>query len=75
MGNAKPTKPAATTKIAAVVVLLERKQGATLDELTAATSWQKHTTRAALTGLRKKAYVIERNKRNNVNCYRIVGKA
>ncbi len=33
---------------------------ATLDALIEATGWLPHTTRAALTGLRKKGYVIER---------------
>ena len=36
-----------------------------------ATGWQPHTTRAALTGLKKKGCTIERDKRNDVTCYRI----
>ena len=65
------TKPAPVTKVAAVIALLEREDGATLAELIAATSWLPHTTRAALTGLRKKGYLIERSKRGEVTCYRI----
>ena len=41
------------TKTATVVALLGSDGGATLAELIAATGWLPHTTRAALTGLRK----------------------
>jgi hypothetical protein len=37
-------------------------EGATLDELIKATDWLPHTTRAALTGLRKRGYAIERTR-------------
>ena len=66
------TKSAPATKIAAVIALLKRDTGATLAELIAATSWLPHTTRAALTGLRKKGHAVERSKRGEVTCYRIV---
>ena len=64
-------KPAPVTKVAAVIALLKRENGATLAELIAATGWLPHTTRAALTGLRKKGHVIERSKRGEQTCYRI----
>ena len=64
--------PATGSKTNAVIALLERGEGATLAELIAATGWLPHTTRAALTGLRKKGHSIERNKRDDVTCYRIV---
>ena len=67
--------PAPGTKNAAVIALLEREKGATLAELIAATSWLPHTTRAALTGLRKKGHAIERTKRGEETCYRIVAGA
>ena len=38
----------------------------------AATSWLPHTTRAALTGIRKKGHEVERMKRDDATCYRIV---
>lgn len=57
------------TKTSAVLDLLRREEGATLAELIAATGWLPHTTRAALTGLRKKAHVIERGKRGDTTCY------
>lgn len=64
--------PAPFTKIAMVLDLLRRSQGATLAELVQATGWLPHTTRAALTGLRKKGHVIEKTKRDDATCYRIV---
>jgi hypothetical protein len=68
-------KPERQTKSAAVVALLQRDEGATLAELIEATGWLPHTTRAALTGLRKKGHVIEKSKRDDATCYRIVAKA
>ena len=67
--------PSSGTKTAAIIALLKRADGATLAELIAATSWLPHTTRAALTGLRKKGHVIERTKRGDETCYRIVAGA
>jgi Protein of unknown function (DUF3489) len=52
--------PRAGTKQALIVEMLSKERGATLDALVEATGWLPHTTRAALTGLRKKGYVIER---------------
>jgi hypothetical protein len=49
------------TKISQVVGLLQRNNGATLDEVVAATGWLPHTSRAALTGLRKRGYAIEKH--------------
>lgn len=58
------------TKQDRILELLRREQGATLNELTGATGWLPHTTRAALTGLRKKGMNIEKTKRDDVTCYR-----
>jgi hypothetical protein len=68
-------KVPAPTKASRVIALLEREQGATLAELIAETGWLPHTTRAALTGLRKKGHVLDKSKRGEVTCYRIVGAA
>ena len=54
-----------------VIGLLVRGGGATLPELIDATGWLPHTTRAALTGIRKKGHDIERTKRGDLTCYRI----
>ena len=48
------------TKIATVIQMLGRKNGTSLDEIARSTGWQKHTIRAALTGLKKKGHTIER---------------
>lgn len=61
---------AETSKTARVITLLQRQDGASLDELVAETGWQRHTTRAALTGLRKKGYVIASERVNDVRRYR-----
>lgn len=73
--DAEPASPAARTKTALVVEMLRRVSGATLDELTSATSWLPHTTRAALTGLRKKGHAIDKRKRGAVTCYHLEGQA
>jgi hypothetical protein len=67
-----PPRPAPSNKIAAVLALLGRADGATSAELIDATGWLPHTTRAALTGLRKKGHCIQRSKRGELTCYRIV---
>jgi hypothetical protein len=59
------------TKTNAVLTLLRRPEGATLNELVVATGWLPHTTRAALTGLRKKGHAIARGKRGDTTCYAI----
>lgn len=72
---AHPLPPAAHTKSALVLEMLRRESGATLDELTGATSWLPHTTRAALTGLRKKGHAIDKRKRGEVTCYHLGSQA
>lgn len=64
--NAIPPKPNKTEK---VLALLTRTGGATLDELIEATGWLPHTTRAALTGLKKKGHKVERTKVDGVSRY------
>ena len=71
LGKRVPTAPHAATKASIVVDLMRRPEGATLTELIHATSWLPHTTRAALTGLRKKGHVIDKSKRDDATCYRI----
>lgn len=76
--GAQPAAPALRearpgSKIANVLGLLRRTQGATLAELVGATGWLPHTTRAALTGLKKKGHAIAKTKRDEVTCYQIAG--
>ncbi|MDB5539813.1 MAG: hypothetical protein JWQ89_1540 [Devosia sp.] len=63
------------SKTSAVLALLQREDGASVSELIELTGWLPHTTRAALTGLRKKGHVIDRSKRNDETCYRIAAAA
>jgi len=70
-----PWLPAASagtpSKSTQVLTLLGRKQGASLEELVSATGWLPHSTRAALTGLRKKGHVIVLDKSGERHCYRL----
>ena len=66
-----PGEPRPNSKITAVTALLSRPGGATLDELMGATGWQPHTTRAALTGLKKKGHTIDRERVDGTGRYRI----
>lgn len=50
--------PRPGSKLASVINMLQGEGGATVGELIAATGWLAHTTRAALTGLRKRGYAI-----------------
>jgi hypothetical protein len=52
--------PRPGSKQALVVEMLSKQQGTTLDALVKATGWLPHTTRAALTGLRKRGFAVER---------------
>jgi hypothetical protein len=65
--------PRGGTKLARVLELLQRDCGATLEELIAATDWLPHTTRAALTGLRKRgcAVTIDRHDKERGSTYRV----
>ena len=68
-----PSAPRDGTKLALAVGLIQRDHGATLAELVAATGWLPHTTRAALTDLRKRGYAvtIDRTDKERGSTYRI----
>lgn len=55
--------------------LLRRPEGATHEQLIAATGWLPHTTRAALTSLKKKGHTLVSEKSDGVRRYRIDGGA
>jgi hypothetical protein len=59
------------TKQTLVIGLLQRKEGATLADLVAATGWLPHTTRAALTRLRQAGHVLDKIKGDAGAVYRI----
>lgn len=59
------------TNTAVVVGLLKRPEGATLDQMVTATGWLPHTTRAALTGLRKRGHAVTRTATDDGSVYHI----
>jgi hypothetical protein len=61
------------TKLALVIEMLKWKNGVTIAELMAATGWLPHTTRATLSGLRKKGHSIVTDKADDVTRYRMAG--
>lgn len=63
------SKPVRRTKQALLVELISREGGATLEELTSATGWLPHTTRAAITGLRKRGQHVERQRVDGISRY------
>ena len=63
VGRHAPTAaPRDGSKLALIIDLLQRADGATIVDLTQATGWLAHTTRAAITGLRKRGYAVTRER-------------
>lgn len=68
-----PVAPAkGQTKAAQVVALLNRKQGATNQEIMDATGWQTHSVRGFLAHLKKGGTKIEKTVDGKTSTYRIV---
>src|SRR5271166_4717632 len=69
----RASAPRGGTKLAQVVELLLRDRGATINELIEVTGWLPHTTRAALTGLRKRGFAtaIDRSDKERGSIYRV----
>ncbi|MBT2134639.1 DUF3489 domain-containing protein [Croceibacterium sp. LX-88] len=63
--------PNPASKAMRITLLMQRPEGASLDEMVAETSWLPHTVRAALTGLRKKGHKIAKSKVDEVTRYTI----
>ena len=55
---ALPRAPRVGTKLAQAIEMLRTTEGATIAELSEAMGWLAHTTRAVLTGLRKRGYAV-----------------
>ena len=65
--------PRQGSNLSTLIDLLACKRDAGIEELASATGWLPHTTRAALTGLRKRGYAIEReHSEKGGSVYRIV---
>jgi hypothetical protein len=63
--------PRAGTKQDLLLQLLGREQGATINDMMVATGWLAHTTRAALTGLRRRGYHLTRTSGAHGSTYRV----
>jgi len=75
-GATQTNGPRRLSKKAMVGALLRRKEGAVIADLIAATGWQEHSVRAALTGLRKAGHTISRVRDDGgATRYRIGGAA
>jgi hypothetical protein len=67
-------QPRAGSKLALVIAMLSNEAGASLKALGEMAGWLPHTTRATLTGLRKRGFLIERVKDDDLGTvYRIAG--
>ncbi|MEQ8992762.1 MAG: DUF3489 domain-containing protein [Pseudomonadales bacterium] len=61
------------SKLDALITKLSGRHGATIEQLTAETGWQRHTVRAALSRLRQRGHRIERTiRKSGASCYRVV---
>jgi Protein of unknown function (DUF3489) len=71
---ATPLTPRAGTKLAQAIEMVRATEGATVGELSQAMGWLSHTTRAVLTGLRKRGYALtlDRSDAERGSVYRIV---
>lgn len=64
------------SKMATVVTMLSRMGGASIDDLIAATGWQRHTLRAAIsTQLRKRGLEVVTRRENGATVYAIINRA
>lgn len=69
--NTPAGSKAIPTKHQQIIDLLSREGGATLDDMSTTVGWLPHSTRAFMTGLKKKGYVIDSSKVEDVRYYRI----
>lgn len=67
--NADLTRPGG--KLGLIIQHLERKAGATADELAEAVGWQKHSILGALSRLRSRGFAMRRNEQGNRKAYRL----
>lgn len=66
-----PSPPA--SKLDQLLALLAGVEGATIEQLVAATGWQKHSVRGAMSGtLKRKGHLIASTKADGVRRYRLV---
>ena len=66
--------PRAGSKLDKLVGMLSRNTGATITKASKALGWQLHTTRASLTGLKKRGYIIDRKDRTGKDSLYMISK-
>ena len=68
--------PRGGCKLDRVLLMLSAGAGATMSDLMSATGWLEHSTRAALTGLRRRGYelILTRGERGGASVYRIAAR-
>jgi DNA-binding IclR family transcriptional regulator len=67
--------PARPGKIATLIDLLTRPEGASIEDLARATGWQHHSVRGAIAGtLKRKGYLVTSDKIDGLRRYRIEGR-
>ena len=69
----RPALPREASKAASVVQLMARSQGATLQEIMAATGWQAHSVRGFISGnlVKRRKLSVRSLKRHGVRVYRV----
>ncbi|TGY90138.1 DUF3489 domain-containing protein [Marinicauda algicola] len=73
----KPSVLKPGTKKAQLAQLLKPRKGVTIEALSTTLGWQAHTTRAAISGLRKAGFEVERisaDDGSKTSCYRLAGR-
>jgi len=71
-GLPTPSAPRSGSKQALLLEMLSRENGATIDELIVATGWLPHTTRAAISGVRKRGQEVSNERKDGISRYRLV---
>lgn len=70
----KPSESSRTTKTDQLIKLLGAKSGADIKSLSEKLGWQQHTTRAAMSGLRKAGYEVagQKSAKGGLSKFRIL---
>ena len=71
--DAAPKRPRPDSKFAGLIALLERENGATIEELTKLTGWQAHSVRGVLSGALKTRFglTVTSEKSESGRIYRV----
>lgn len=68
--TARPLPPG-QSKSRQLLAMLQRPEGASIDNLCQALGWLPHTVRAALSRLRGNGHAIVKHKQEGITCYRV----